>query len=162
MAIKQTKTTEKNQKTQTQKLKVEKSLSQRKEIKKVSAQSAKNNVTNKTTTQTRHMICIMCPMGCSLTVKVDGENVEVTGNGCNRGVVFAKEEVTCPKRIVTTSVKTEHGVRSCKTTAPIPKKLIFDCVKEVEKLRLKDVKYGDIIIKNVLGTGVDVVVTANC
>ncbi len=110
---------------------------------------------------TREMICIMCPLGCNLTVKVDGEKIEVSGNGCNRGVVFAKEEITCPKRIVTTSVKTENGVKSCKTTVPIPKSMIFDCVKEIEKLRLKSVKFGDVIIKNVLGTGADVVVTAN-
>lgn len=110
---------------------------------------------------TREMICIMCPLGCNLTVKVDGEKIEVSGNGCNQGVVFAKEEITCPKRIVTTSVKTENGVKSCKTTVPIPKSMIFDCVKEIEKLRLKSVKFGDVIIKNVLGTGADVVVTAN-
>ena len=43
----------------------------------------------------REMICIMCPMGCHLTVTIDGENIDVKGNSCNRGVVFAKEEVTC-------------------------------------------------------------------
>ena len=109
----------------------------------------------------KEMICIMCPMGCTLTVKQEGDNIEVSGNACNRGVVFAKEELTCPKRIVTTSVKTEQGVKSCKTSQPIPKELIFDCVKEVEKLRLSSVKFGDVIIKNVLNTGADVVVTAN-
>ena len=34
-------------------------------------------------------------------------------------------------------------------------------VAEVEKLRLKSAKYGQIIIKNVLDTGADVIVTAN-
>ena len=109
----------------------------------------------------REMICIMCPMGCHLTVTIDGENIDVKGNSCNRGVVFAKEEVTCPKRIVTTSLKTEQGVKACKTTAAIPKNMIFDCMKEIEKLRLKKVKFGQVIIKNVLNTGADVVVTAN-
>ena len=109
----------------------------------------------------KHMICIMCPMGCNLTVKEDKGEILVTGNGCNRGVMFAKEEMTCPKRIVTTSVKTKNGVKACKTTAPIPKNLMFECVKEIEKLRLGDVKFGQIIIKNVLGTGADVIVTAN-
>lgn len=109
----------------------------------------------------REMICIMCPMGCTLTVSQVGEEVEVKGNGCNRGVVFAKEEISCPKRTVTTSVKTEEGQRSCKTTIPIPKELIFECVKEIEKLRLKSVKFGDVIIKNVLGTEADVVITSN-
>ncbi len=109
----------------------------------------------------KEMICIMCPMGCTLSVSLKNGDVQVTGNGCNRGVVFAKEEISCPKRTVTTSVKTVDGVKSCKTTAPIPKKLIFDCVKEIEKLRLGKVKFGDVVIKNVLGTGADVVITAN-
>ncbi len=109
----------------------------------------------------KKMICIMCPMGCELLVTKNGNDISVTGNSCGRGVIFAKEEMTCPKRIVTTSVKTEKGVKSCKTTIPIPKSLIFDCVKEIEKLRLKDAKFGDIIIKNVLNTGADVIITAN-
>lgn len=109
----------------------------------------------------RELTCIMCPMGCHLTVENDGRNIIVSGNGCNRGVVFAKEEISNPKRIVTTSVKTEQGVKSCKTTVAVPKDMIFDVVKEIEKLRLKKVKFGQIIIKNVLNTGADVVVTAN-
>lgn len=109
----------------------------------------------------RKMICIMCPMGCELTVSKNDDEISVTGNSCGRGLVFAREEITCPKRIVTTSVKTENGVKSCKTTKPIPKDLMFDCVSEIEKLRLKDAKFGDIIIKNVLDTGADVVITSN-
>ena len=58
----------------------------------------------------REMICIMCPMGCNLTVTKNGDDITVTGNNCQRGVIFAKEELTCPKRIVTSSVKTEQGV----------------------------------------------------
>ena len=111
--------------------------------------------------KTREIICIMCPMGCHLTVTQNGDEVNVTGNGCNRGVVFAKEEITCPKRIVTTSVKTGKGVKSCKTTQPVPKSMIFDVMREVEKLRLKDAKFGDVVIKNVLNTGADIVITAN-
>lgn len=103
----------------------------------------------------------MCPMGCHLNVVIDGDDISVSGNICNRGPIFVKEELTCPKRTVTTSVKTKQGVKACKTTKPIPKELIFDCVREIEKLRLDHVEFGQIIIKNVLGTDADVVVTAN-
>ena len=109
----------------------------------------------------KEMICIMCPMGCRLNVKKVGDDFEVKGNGCMRGAVFAKEEMSCPKRVLTTLVKTQQGVKSCKTTIPVPKDMIFDCMKEIEKLRLKKVKFGQIIIKNILNTGADVVVTAN-
>lgn len=109
----------------------------------------------------KKMICIMCPLGCELTVEKSGDEIKVTGNTCNRGVTFAKEEITCPKRIVTTSVKTDFGVKSCKTTKPVEKSKIFDVVAEVEKLRPKKVEFGQVLIKNVCGTDADVVVTAN-
>lgn len=109
----------------------------------------------------KEMICIMCPMGCRLSVKKVNDDFEVKGNGCIRGANFAKEEMSCPKRVLTTLVKTEQGVKSCKTTTPVPKDMIFDCMKEIEKVRLKKVKFGQVIIKNILDTGADVVVTAN-
>ena len=109
----------------------------------------------------RNLTCIMCPLGCQLTVTIDGDNITVTGNNCKRGEVFGKEEVTCPMRIVTSSVKTEKGVRACKTTKPVPKSMIFDVMKEIEKLRLKSAKFGEVVIKNVLNTGADIVITAN-
>ena len=109
----------------------------------------------------RNFTCIMCPLGCQLTVTIDGDNITVTGNNCKRGEVFGKEEVTCPMRIVTSSVKTEKGVRACKTSKPVPKSMIFEVMKEIEKLRLKSVKFGEVVIKNVLNTGADIVITAN-
>ena len=109
----------------------------------------------------RNLTCIMCPLGCQLTVLKDGDNITVTGNNCKRGEIFGKEEVTCPMRIVTSSVKTEKGVCACKTSKPVPKSIIFEVMKEIEKLRLKSVKFGEVVIKNVLNTGADIVITAN-
>lgn len=109
----------------------------------------------------RNLTCIMCPLGCQLTVLKDGDNITVTGNNCKRGEIFGKEEVTCPMRIVTSSVKTEKGVRACKTSKPVPKSMIFEVMKEIEKLRLKNAKFGEVVIKNVLNTGADIVITAN-
>ena len=109
----------------------------------------------------RELTCIMCPLGCQLTVTIDGDNITVTGNNCKRGEIFGKEEVTCPMRVVTSSVKTEKGARACKTSKPVPKSMIFDVMKEIEKLRLKSVKFGEVVIKNVLNTGADIIITAN-
>ena len=102
----------------------------------------------------------MCPMGCELSVTQENDKIDVSGNGCIRGANFAKEEITSPKRVVTTSVKTSKGVKSCKTTIPIPKDKIFDVIDQVEKLYLKSAKFGQIVIKNVLDTGADIVITA--
>lgn len=107
------------------------------------------------------LTCIMCPLGCQLVVSKDKNAITVTGNNCQRGEIFGKEEVTCPMRMVTSSVKTSKGVKACRTTKPVPKSMIFDVMKEVEKLRLKSVKFGEVVIKNVLNTGADIVITAN-
>ena len=49
----------------------------------------------------KEFICIECPKGCRLTID---ENLNVTGNTCLRGKQYAINEVTCPKRIVTSTV----------------------------------------------------------
>lgn len=101
------------------------------------------------------LICIKCPRGCELTI--DGENI--SGNQCVRGIDYAKEELTTPKRIVTALVKTKKGIAPVKTTLEIPKDKIFDVVNEINKLYLADAKIGDIVISNCLGLGTDIVVT---
>lgn len=111
--------------------------------------------------KTYDMTCIMCPMGCSLKATVDNNNISVTGNNCIRGEQFAKEELTCPMRVVTSSVKTNNGVKACKTNKPVPKSKIFQVMKEIEKLRLENTKFGQVVIKNVLNTGADIVITAD-
>lgn len=108
-----------------------------------------------------NLTCIMCPMGCSLTVTKTKSGYEVSGNTCARGEAFGKEEITSPKRIVTSLIRTSKGVTSVKTNIPIPKKLIFNVMKEIDKIEVKNAKIGDIVIKNVLNTGADVIVTKN-
>lgn len=61
----------------------------------------------KNTTQ-RELTCICCPVGCALTVTIEGDNsVTVTGNRCPRGAAYGEKEVTNPTRIVTSTVRVE-------------------------------------------------------
>lgn len=106
-------------------------------------------------------VCIMCPVGCNLSIEKIGTEIKVSGNACVRGVTYGKDEVTAPKRVVTTLVKTELGVLPCKTQGLVPKEKVFDVLTEVAKLRLKSAKFGEVIIKNVCGTGVDIAITGN-
>ena len=58
----------------------------------------------------RELICIGCPMGCPIVVKMeDGKVTSVTGNTCPRGEAYARKEVTDPTRIVTTTVRVADG-----------------------------------------------------
>ena len=114
----------------------------------------------------RELTCIGCPLGCALTVEMNGdERVSVTGNTCKRGDDYARKEVTNPTRIVTSSVKVEGGVLaavSVKTKEDIPKGKIFDCVTALKDVCVKaPVSIGDVVLANVAGTGVDVIATKN-
>lgn len=113
----------------------------------------------------RNLTCINCPLGCSIEVTRDGGKYIITGNSCKRGADYALSEITNPKRIVTTSVFVDGGAHptvSVKTSSEIPKGLMFDCVRELAKVRVKaPVKIGQIIFHNVLNTGADIVATRN-
>ena len=115
----------------------------------------------------RELICISCPMGCPLTVELEGgEIVNITGNTCKRGEVYGRKEVTNPTRIVTSTVKVEGGqsdMVSVKTREDIPKDKIFECVKALKGITVKaPVRIGDVILPDVAGTGVDIVATKEC
>ena len=112
------------------------------------------------------LTCIACPMGCPLSVEMDGDKViNVTGNTCPRGKVYGEKEVTNPTRIVTSTVKVSGGdsvMVSVKTKNDIPKGKIFDVVKALKDVEVPaPVKIGDVIIADVAGTGVDIVATKN-
>lgn len=115
--------------------------------------------------ENRELTCISCPMGCQMMVCIDNEDIRVTGNTCKRGEIYAKKEVTDPRRVVTSSVRVKNGelIRvSVKTETDIPKDKIFDCMTDIFKAEaVAPVKIGDIIIENCAGTGIAVVATRN-
>ena len=108
----------------------------------------------------KELTCIVCPRGCRLTID---DNLNVTGNSCPRGAQYAKDELTNPKRMITSIVRVknrENMMVSVKTSTSIPKGKIFDVLKEIEKVGVDaPVHIGDILIKDVLGTGSDIVAT---
>ena len=111
----------------------------------------------------RQLVCISCPVGCRLSVTIEnGEVAKVTGNTCPRGVAYAKDECIDPKRTVTTLVRVEGRKEPLpvKTSCPIPKAKIMDCVAEAKKVVAKaPVAIGDVLVKNVAGTDADLVAT---
>ena len=111
------------------------------------------------------LTCIGCPLGCSISVSLsdNGEVSEITGNTWKKGKEYARKEVTNPSRVVTSTVPVTGGnlpVVSVKTASDIPKGKIFDCMEALKKVTVTaPVQIGEVIIKNVCGTGVDVIAT---
>ena len=108
----------------------------------------------------KELVCIVCPRGCHLTID---ENNNVTGNSCPRGVTYAINEITNPLRMLTSTVfiKSEFIKRlPIITSKEISKNLIFDVMKEINKVRVEaPIKMHQVIIENVLGTGADIIAT---
>ena len=113
--------------------------------------------------ETRNLICIGCPLGCPVTVTIDGDDINVTGNTCPRGADYAKKEVLSPTRIVTSSIRVNDGVIarvSVKTKSDIPKSKIFEVMKEIQAVRVDaPVALGQILIEDCAGTGVEIIAT---
>ncbi|MBU5439268.1 DUF1667 domain-containing protein [Tissierella sp. MSJ-40] len=111
----------------------------------------------------KELVCIVCPRGCRLTITKESNDYIVEGNKCNRGRIYGIKEITNPTRVVTSTVKFKNGLLPrlpVKTNGPIPKRLIKQCVEEIKRIEVDyHVKVGDIIIKDILHTGIDVVST---
>jgi CxxC motif-containing protein len=99
-------------------------------------------------------------MGCHLEVDVEND-YKVTGNQCKRGIDYAKKELTNPTRTITSTVRITGGIYNrlpVKTDKEIDKILIFDVMELLNEIIVTSpIKMGDIILKNVLGTDVNIV-----
>lgn len=115
-------------------------------------------------TNEKEIACIVCPIGCKILVKIDGKQFKtLKGNKCKSGIEYAKDEVLNPKRMMTTSVLVEAGewpLVSVKTSQPAPKEKLFSILEEIKKTTVKaPVKSGQIVIKNVAHTDIDIIAT---
>ena len=96
--------------------------------------------------------CIECPNGCQVNVTLDGDKIEkIEGNLCKKGYVYAQNEVTCPRRIITSTVKTsDGGVIPVKTDKPVKKAEMFDVMKKINAVTVtSSKKIGDVIVENI-------------
>ena len=127
----------------------------------------------------QELVCITCPMGCHLSVEVLGDGgVEVSGNRCPRGAVYAREETLSPRRVVTATCSLvrpcggaacEGGAPeslsaprrvSCRSSAAFPKERIPELLEALYALEVSlPVKRGDPLLKDALGTGIDILAT---
>ncbi|MEG2639063.1 MAG: DUF1667 domain-containing protein, partial [Clostridiales bacterium] len=101
--------------------------------------------------ETKHLTCIVCPVGCQLTVEMeDGKVVSVSGNLCKRGEKYAQTECVNPVRTLTTTIRVENSAPlSVRSQEPLPKNEIFNCMHLINQVTIKrgtPIKVGDVII----------------
>ena len=114
--------------------------------------------------EVNNMICIVCPFGCKLKVIKDDASeagYSVEGNRCFRGMDYGIREITNPTRALTTTVIiNDASVKRLpvRTSGAIPKHLIMQAMDVINKVEVKaPIEVGQIIIKNILDTGVDII-----
>ena len=112
----------------------------------------------------KEITCIGCPMGglISASIGEGGKINEVKGYTCNVGKKYAYEELTTPKRMVTSLVHVRGTNRPLpvKTSEAIPKNKIFECLNEIREASVTaPVHSGSVIIKNVCGEPADIIAT---
>lgn len=104
----------------------------------------------------RSLSCIICPRGCAL--EIDPDTLTVTGNTCPRGEDYARQEVTCPMRTLTTALRVtnrENTMVSVKTAAPIPREKLMEAMKVLKALPVEaPVALGQVLLPDLYGTQV--------
>ncbi|HVP91272.1 MAG TPA: DUF1667 domain-containing protein [Terriglobales bacterium] len=114
-------------------------------------------------TDVDRLTCILCPVGCELEVRRTERGLDVKGHQCENGVGFATEEVLYPKRNLATSVPvkgSETRLVSVRLSDRVPRDMIFPILRVIAGLRPEaPVRRGQVLIADVLGTGVDVIAT---
>lgn len=112
--------------------------------------------------ETKVLNCIVCPMGCEMTATIEGGNVtNVTGNTCPRGAKYAQEEITAPKRMLTSTVRITGGLLPLLPVVsknPLPKDKVLACAEHLRTITVEaPIAEGATICENILGLGVDIV-----
>ena len=107
----------------------------------------------------KELTCICCPMGCALSVELDGKNVlSVSGNTCKRGDTYARDEIVRPVRMVTSIVKVKNGklkMLPVKTKEPIDKSKIKECLDALKNIEVQaPIHIGDIVVENAAGVSI--------
>lgn len=120
---------------------------------------------------TRHFHCTTCPSECALTIetRIDENGVEhvllVQGNRCARGRKFAEQEVIRPMRILATTIVVRGGdekLLPVRTARPIPRDLHLHAMRDIRHASVTaPVHMGDVVMSDLLGTGVDLVASMN-
>ena len=112
----------------------------------------------------KKIICTTCPNGCEITADyTDRDNFSIEGNRCNRGYEFTLNECFEPKRMFTGSVRLKGSSRKMlplRSDAPVPKEMLMDISESIRDIEVSaPLDSHQIIVKNVLGTGVDLIST---
>jgi len=105
-------------------------------------------------------ICVTCPVGCTIRATVEGgELVAFQGQACKRGEAFVREELTAPRRMLTTTVAVRGGrlpLLPVHSSAPLPRALLLPAATLLRQVQVEaPIEEGQVVVENVLDSGID-------
>jgi len=107
--------------------------------------------------------CVVCPRGCSLSVRVSPDGTEVSGHACPKGEVYGRQEAVDPRRSLTTTLRTDNAQRPrlpVRSSADLPLNRLLDAMAELDSVCLRGpLSCGTVVYRNLLGLGVDMMCT---
>ena len=111
--------------------------------------------------EAKNLICITCPKGCEARVWAEEGSLKVKGKICKKGKSYLKQEFQDPKRTLTTTVLTQDSRLKrfpVRTSGSIPKKDLLRAMDYLSSVKVRPpVKASDVIVRDLLQTGVDVI-----
>jgi len=110
----------------------------------------------------KKLTCIECPVGCILDIEYNKSRIlSLEGNKCNKGEKFAHDEIIDPRRVLTTTIAIESDLFNrlpVRSRIAVPRGQVIDMIRKVKKMKVRaPVKAGDIIIKDFLESGIDII-----
>ena len=106
---------------------------------------------------------VMAPSALSSS---GGRGLRLHGHGqwlSPGGEAYGKRELTHPTRVITSTVRCTGGAYPrcpVKTSGPVPKERIFDVAAALDGITVEaPVRLGQVVVKDVCGTGADFVST---
>ena len=101
--------------------------------------------------ENKTVTCIECPIGCTITVSVEGDKIiSINGNACPRGKLYAENEMICPRRVITSTIKTTDGrMLAVKTERPVKKSEMFAVMEKINCVVTEPKGIGEVVLKNV-------------
>lgn len=96
------------------------------------------------------LTCIICPKGCTLTIQKENDNILISGNSCKKGYQYGLDEITNPKRTLTStvSIKTDDIINRLAviSKSPVEKKNLIKICKQLKSVEIDHpVKQGDVV-----------------
>jgi CxxC motif-containing protein len=104
--------------------------------------------------------CSICPVGCRLEIRHKNGDIKVTGNRCGRGLEYAAGYNSADSAFLRGRCLLENGPLGrlpVVSSAPVPQALVDEMLAVIQQTSVSaPVEKGQIVIKNILGSGIDV------